>query len=197
MPPILLGIALGAASAFMFDPQQGRRRRALVRDKLVHGVHQGRDFADTASRDIRNRSQGVAARVRALREGEAPDDILAERVRAKIGRYTSHPKAIEVTVGDARVVLTGDILAREHMAVVRAARMVRGLKDVEDRLDVHVDAEDVPALQGGIEPRGERADILQRNWSPATRALSVGAGAAVLLYALTGKRRRNRGQSPD
>ena len=188
MPPILLGVALGAASAFMFDPQQGRRRRALVRDKLVRGVHQGRDFADTASRDIRNRSTGIAARVRALRADAAPDDILGERVRAKIGRYTSHPKAIEVTVGDARVVLTGDVLSREHMAVVRAARMVRGVKDVEDRLDVHLDAENVPSLQGGIEPRGERPDILQRNWSPGTRALSLGAGAAVVLYALSRRR---------
>ena len=192
MPPLLVGIALGAAGAFMFDPQQGRRRRALVRDKFVRGMHESRDFADAASRDIANRSQGIAARMRSLGKDTADDDILAERVRAKLGRYSSHPKAIEVTVGDARVVLTGDVLAREHMSVVQAARMVRGVKDVEDRLDVHRDAENVPSLQGGTQAYGERGVILQRHWSPATRALSMGAGAAVVLYALA---RRGRGRS--
>ena len=194
MPPLLVGIALGAAGAFMFDPQQGRRRRALVRDKFVRGMHESRDFADAASRDIANRSQGIAARMRSLGKDTADDDILAERVRAKLGRYSSHPKAIEVTVGDARVVLTGDVLAREHMSVVQAARMVRGVKDVEDRLDVHRDAENVPSLQGGTQAYGERGVILQRHWSPATRALSMGAGAAVVLYALA---RRGRGRSSD
>jgi len=34
MSPLLVGVALGATSAFMLDPQQGRRRRELVRDKV-------------------------------------------------------------------------------------------------------------------------------------------------------------------
>ena len=35
MSPLLVGVVLGATSAFMLDPQHGRRRRALVRDKVV------------------------------------------------------------------------------------------------------------------------------------------------------------------
>lgn len=30
------GVVLGALAMFIFDPEQGRRRRALARDKLVH-----------------------------------------------------------------------------------------------------------------------------------------------------------------
>ena len=75
MSPLLLGVALGAASAFMLDPQLGRRRRAFVRDK----VERSREFADAASQDIRQRARGIAARARSLRGGAAPDDVVAER----------------------------------------------------------------------------------------------------------------------
>jgi hypothetical protein len=49
MSPLLLGITLGAAGAFMLDPEKGRRRRALVRDKMAHG----REFAGAAAKDLR------------------------------------------------------------------------------------------------------------------------------------------------
>src|SRR5437762_8198073 len=104
MSPLLLGAALGATSAFMFDPQQGRRRRALVRDKVTSSVHDSREFAGAAREDLRRRAHGVAAQARRLRGRQAPDDVLVERVRAKLGRYTSHPAAIEVTAFDGRVV---------------------------------------------------------------------------------------------
>src|SRR5579884_600755 len=35
----LLGLAAGAAAMFMFDPRSGNRRRALLRDQLVHAGH--------------------------------------------------------------------------------------------------------------------------------------------------------------
>src|SRR5215213_9236678 len=113
MSPLLLGAALGATGAFMLDPEQGRRRRALVRDKVVRGVNDSRKFADAAKIDLRLRAQGIAARTRRLRAEPAGDDVVVQRVRAKLGRYCSHPRAVEVTAAGGIVVLTGDILSRE------------------------------------------------------------------------------------
>lgn len=185
MTPLLLGIAVGATTAFMLDPQQGRRRRALVRDKVVRATHEGREFADAASKDIRYRARGIAARARSLRGGAAPNDVLIERVRAKLGRYSSHPGAIEVTSHDGRVVLTGDILTAEVPALFDAVRSVRGVKHVENQLNSHESAEGVSALQGGAEPDRERFELLQENWSPGVRAITGGTGALLVLYALS------------
>jgi gas vesicle protein len=64
MDKFLLGVAVGALAVFMMDPQQGRRRRALVRDKLVHSGHLSRDYIESKSRDLANRAQGVVAKLR-------------------------------------------------------------------------------------------------------------------------------------
>ena len=58
MTRLLLGLALGATSAFLFDPQHGPRRRELVRDKVTKTVNEGREFADAARADLRQRAQG-------------------------------------------------------------------------------------------------------------------------------------------
>jgi hypothetical protein len=166
MSPLLLGAALGATSAFVFDPQQGGRRRALVRE-----------FADAAHKDLRARADDIKARVRSLRGGPGSDDVLCARVRSKIGRYTSHRRAIEVTALDGRVVLTGDIVERELSQVVQAACAVPGVQHVDNQLQVHESAEHVLALQSGNEPS-------EGNWTPGVRALVGGAGAASLLYSL-------------
>ena len=62
----LAGVAVGALAMYIFDPQQGRRRRALARDQLVHAGHGVTDFVEGKSKDLRNRAQGVAAETRGL-----------------------------------------------------------------------------------------------------------------------------------
>lgn len=188
MSPILLGIALGAGSAFLLDPQQGRRRRALLRDKWVRTSREAREFGDAAAKDLRGRAQGLSTQVKAqvhsLRSGPVTDDVLAARVRAKLGRYVSHPHAIRVTAQNGYVTLTGDILGGEHGALLSALRSVPGVRDCADRLDVHQTAEGISALQGGLPPAGQRWEILQETWSPGTRAVVGGTGALLALYAL-------------
>ena len=57
---VATGLALGAFAMFIFDPQQGRRRRALARDKMVHYGKQVGDFATATSKDLTNRAYGLA-----------------------------------------------------------------------------------------------------------------------------------------
>jgi uncharacterized membrane protein len=60
----ILGAAgIGAALMYFLDPDRGARRRALVRDKVVHAAHVTGDSASATRRDIANRTRGVIARV--------------------------------------------------------------------------------------------------------------------------------------
>jgi len=185
MPPLLLGIALGAAGAFLLDPQQGRRRRALLRDKMDRGIHETREFADAASLDLRQRARGLAAHAKSLRGGRAPDDVLVERVRAKLGRYSSHPGAITVTAHNGHLALTGDILAEEQERLFDAVRSVRGAEHVDNQLTAYQSAQGVSSLQGGSAPDLERPELLRESWTPGVRLMSGGAGALLVLYALS------------
>jgi hypothetical protein len=45
---------------YFLDPESGRRRRALLRDKLVHYRKEGREYAKGTSKDLRNRARGLA-----------------------------------------------------------------------------------------------------------------------------------------
>lgn len=68
-----LATAAGAALAtYYFDPEQGRRRRALVRDKVQSGTTRMQHSARVAAVDARNRARGTLAELRkklAGREG--------------------------------------------------------------------------------------------------------------------------------
>jgi len=57
----LLAFGLGAIAMYYLDPEQGRRRRALVRDQLVHLRVRARKEAVGHAKDLHNRVQGVVA----------------------------------------------------------------------------------------------------------------------------------------
>ncbi|MEZ0227179.1 MAG: BON domain-containing protein, partial [Planctomycetota bacterium] len=117
----ILSVGTGAGLMYLLDPERGRRRRALLRDKAAHGAREVRRALGLASRDLVNRSRGVVAEVRhKIESGDADDDVLIERVRARIGHVASHPHAIHVEAEDGHVTLTGPILADEVVPVVEA-----------------------------------------------------------------------------
>lgn len=60
----LFWLGLGAAAMYYFDPEQGRRRRALARDRLAHARRVMREQASRQARHLRNRAQGLAAEAR-------------------------------------------------------------------------------------------------------------------------------------
>ena len=60
------GYLLGALTMFIFDPAQGRRRRALMRDKMVQYGNQASDLVSGTAQGLRNRAQGVAAETRGM-----------------------------------------------------------------------------------------------------------------------------------
>ena len=55
---------LGALVMYIFDPQQGRRRRALARDQLLSAQRQIGEKAAATYEDLRNRAYGLYAETR-------------------------------------------------------------------------------------------------------------------------------------
>jgi len=143
------GLGAGAALMYLFDPERGKRRRALLRDKVFHVAHSTGEKLDVKSRDAANRLHGLLARTRSLLTRErVPDTVVAERVRSRIGHVVSHPGSIEVTVQDGRVTLTGPALSRELDQLLSEAARVRGVTGIENKLDLHEEPGSVPGLQG-------------------------------------------------
>jgi hypothetical protein len=185
---LLVGAGTGAGLMYLLDPDQGNRRRALVRERFVHARHLTGDAVDATSRDVRNRARGVVAELRArLIPEDVSDDVLRERVRARLGQLVRYAHTIEVTAENGRVALRGPALADDVARLIRRLGRVPGVREVDNRLDVHVEPGDVPGLQGARTSGGGEVLPLMRGQLSPTARLATGLGGALL--ALWGLRR--------
>lgn len=186
---LLAGLGLGAGIMYLLDPDRGARRRALVRDQAIHAARRTAVVVDKGARDLEHRARGALIEARARHSNRAVlDDVLVERVRARLGHLVSHPRAIEVEACDGRVNLCGQVLASEVEDLLRGVESVRGVRSVDHRLYVYRTAEDVPSLQGeSRRANGERLGA--RRWPPRTRLLAGALAAGLVTY---GAARRGR-----
>lgn len=178
----LTGAGVGAACMYLIDPNLGARRRAVIRDKLVSGGHRTVNGLAASRRDFAHRARGVWAGTHHWFERGVPDHILVERVRARLGRHVSHPHAIDVEAEGGCVTLWGKILKREVGPLMRAVGKVPGVRQIENVLEQHETAGNIPSLQGSSARPGDLPDFVQRNWSPATRTLVGSIGSALAAY---------------
>jgi hypothetical protein len=189
------GLGLGTGLMYLLDPDRGRRRRALLRDKGAWALRKTGDCIEVTAHDLRNRAQGITH----IHSSSEPvdDRIVAERVRSKLGRVVAHPGAIEVNALNGAVTLSGPILVEEMSELLKCVNGVRGVKQVINNLEAHEQADNHPALQGGRERQGAHFEFFQENWSPAARvlaayggvrrdALGAGLGTAGLLLLTRG-----------
>lgn len=183
---LVTGVVLGSGAAWLLDARSGRRRRMQLRDAAVHAAHAARRAADRTSRDIGNRARGTLAAGRGMfQSSSAPDEVIAQRVRAQLGRVVSHPDAIEAHSIDGEVTLSGPVLRDEVSALLSRVRGVRGVRAVVDKLEVHEEAGKIPDLQPrSRRTNGPRSELLQEHWSPATRLALGSVGAALAGFGL-------------
>ena len=151
------GAGLGAALMYIFDPDRGKRRRALIRDKVEAAGNKVSDKVEKMGRDLQNRAYGVVAETKSIfQHDEVTDDLLVDRVRSRLGRIPVHIGAFDITAKDGVVTLRGQILADELPKVLRAARFVRGVKGIDNQFEAHERAGNVQTLQGQPQPLGAR-----------------------------------------
>ena len=184
---LLVGAGAGAGLMYLLDPDHGNRRRALMRDQLVRARHLTGDAVDATSRDMRNRARGVVAELRArLRPEDVTDDVLHERVRARLGQTVRYARSIETAVADGVVTLRGPVLADDVARLVRRVGQVPGVQSVDNRLDVHAEPGDVPGLQGAQRSSGtgEVFDLIPGRLSSTARVATGLGGALLALWGL-------------
>jgi osmotically-inducible protein OsmY len=141
-----LGAIAGAGAAMLLDRDRGAARRARLRDKAFSYGRRGQTELRRRSKDAAQRLQGKRYELEHADEPVA-DDLLVERARAQIGKRVRHSGAIDVQARNGTVILSGPILRHEVQGLVEILHEVRGVKEVENRLDVHDAPGDVPGLQ--------------------------------------------------
>jgi hypothetical protein len=183
---LVTGMFLGAGLMYLMDPDRGRRRRALARNKMTRAARKSGRALGATGRDLAHRTSGLAARATgAFRSEELDDHVLVERVRAQLGRHVSHPRALDVHAANGAVVLRGPILASEVNGLLGAVEKIRGVRSLTSELDPHETAENVPSLQGGAATPSSWGNLLPTRWSPTTRLIT---GTAATLAALAAAR---------
>jgi hypothetical protein len=173
-----LGAGLGAGLMYLLDPQGGRGRRAVARDKSLSTLKQGSKAAAKTSRHLGNKTKGLVAQAGStLRRGDAASDRgLLKKLQRKVRGAVSHPGAIEPALEDGRVVLRGLVLASEVSGLLAVIETLEGVLGVDNQLEVHESAQDLAAYRGG------------RRWvGPATRLLTGTTGGALALAGLKRK----------
>ena len=113
-----------------------------------------------------------AKRRKSLQGGTPDDVVLAERVRAQLGRWLAYPQGVAVSADRGVVTLSGHALAGERPQALAAAAAVRGVRLVKD------------ALGGPEEPsRPHQLVALPRRWPAGWRLVAAGVGLGLALAA--------------
>lgn len=130
-----LGAALGAGLMYLLDPADGRRRRALARDKMNrYGRKAGRATTRTG-RDLWNRTRGTAYETKQrMRRERVPDGVLVDRVRSEMGHVVHDPSHVTVTCRGGHVTLAGECSDEEMNRLLERVAATPGVSGVENQL---------------------------------------------------------------
>ena len=143
----LRGLLYGWLAAYFLDPQLGRGRRALARDRLLA---RGRRLLRRGGRAQRYAASTAYGKTRALlhrREAPKPvpdDATLAHKVESIIFRDAEVPKGqIAVNAEDSVVWLRGEVPDQAMLdALVQRTREIAGVRRVESLL--HLPGQQAP-----------------------------------------------------
>ncbi len=136
---VLLAAAVGAALTYFFDPDQGRRRRAMTRDRAAGTVRRGARRVARLGRWGTAEAYGVKQQVTHLREEPKPepdDTTLARKVETEIFRDPKIPKGkINVNAADGVVELRGEADTPEMIRdLENQVRKIQGVREVHNLL---------------------------------------------------------------
>lgn len=126
----------GAAVAYFFDPQSGRRRRHMARDQTRSFFRRkGRH----AARAVAAETYGLAMKATHPREASKPqpnDATLVQKVESEVFRDPSIPKGqINVNAENGVVFLRGQVDSPELIDTLeKKTRDVQGVQGVENLL---------------------------------------------------------------
>jgi hypothetical protein len=136
----LAGAAVGAALAYVLDPEQGHRRRRLLAERAAASARRssrrGVRVIRVAVARVQGHARGVVHRLRPPAK-PSPDDVtLAHKVESVVFRDPKFPKGqISINAEEGEVFLRGQVDRPELIRELEeAVRNVPGVQGVENLL---------------------------------------------------------------
>jgi hypothetical protein len=139
MLPLTAGAATGATFMYLADPDRGRRRRVIARQRTIAAIRRSRRHANKLSRRTSAKISGVASWALHLPGGPEPvvdDQMLTDRIMSQVFRDREIPRGrVNINVQDGVAVLRGQLDQPEQIRELReAVEHVHGVREVESYL---------------------------------------------------------------
>ena len=137
--PVVGGAIASGGLLLLLDPKHGRTRRSRLVDQVKHATALVRKIGSSraarvcASLSARGLGMLAAARGSLVQESVS-DEVLIDRVRARLGHISPHLGQIEVTARNGAVKLEGSLPRVEREPLVKAAMEVPGVRSVIEQL---------------------------------------------------------------
>ncbi len=137
---LLGGVALGALAMYVADPSQGRRRRALLQDKVSSATHRTSNLVNQTMRDAKHRLAGLQAEaMRAISSRDVKpldNHVLEARVRSRLGRAMPGLRGIDVRADEGVVTLSGHIEDEAAQRLLDTVAAIPGVESVRHDLQL-------------------------------------------------------------
>jgi len=132
----MLGMAAGAAAAYLFDPVSGRGRRARLSDQAKSKMRSAADEASRRARYEMGRVRGALHEVGNREDPPATDKDLLQKIRSEaLGPAQGDLDHVDIRVSDGVVILLGPSVdqAAERKLVEKISD-ITGVKRVDNEL---------------------------------------------------------------
>lgn len=138
---LISGAAIGAASAYLLDPDRGRSRRARLYDQTSALARKATGKSRSWVRYQKGAARGVAHKLsEPFREQEqsVDDDTLLQKIRSEaIGYWDPASENVEIDVDRGIVTLKGSVgKPTDHADLINLIRKVEGVEAIQDRVEV-------------------------------------------------------------
>jgi hypothetical protein len=110
--------AAGALAMYYLDPELGAQRRRLLAELVRSGFPGER----------RQARQRMRAYHRVTQADPQSDADLRDQIQTRLGRLVSHPGAIDVSVSNGVVRLSGRVLAKERDGMLEQVQQMPGVQ---------------------------------------------------------------------
>lgn len=152
---ILAAGAVGGALEYLLDPERGRRRRNMARDRLAATVRRGSRSLSRTARGASTHAYSLSQKALHLQpeEWSAPNDAtLVQRVESRLFRDPTIPKGqLTINAEAGVVVLRGELDRPEDIRAVEAAVLkMPGVRDVDNLL--HLPGTPAPSKRYAVIP---------------------------------------------
>jgi osmotically-inducible protein OsmY len=137
--PVTAGGATGASVMYLADPERGRRRRAIARDRATAAVRRSSRRAERLGRRTGATLYGMMVRIRRFPsqpEAAANDQMLTDRILSQAFRDRDIPHGrVNLNVQNGTAVLRGELDRPEQIREVEeAVEHTPGVRKVESYL---------------------------------------------------------------